>query len=517
MKIVTVEQMQDLEARSEKAGVSTDSLMEKAGLAVAQKVLDELGSVTNSRVLVLAGPGNNGGDGLVAARHLYAWGVTVHIYLCGRKKESDPKPDLARKQGFQSIDSAQDSNLSRLEQLLSSSQMVVDAVLGTGRARPLEGVIKEVFQRLARARENNPRLRLLALDLPTGLNADTGAIDPMCVASDVTVTLGNPKVGLFYFPGAEKVGRLEVVDIGIPVGLDAEIGLELMTPQWAKRNLPERQLQAHKGSFGKALVVAGSKNYIGAAYLACTAATRVGAGLVTLATPQSLQPSLAAKLTEVTYIPLPESEPGAVSAEAMSLIRESISDYDALLVGCGLGQAQTTRAFIEKAICSGDTLPPTILDADALNILAKRPEWWENMKAEGVLTPHPGEMARLTGQSIGGIERDRIGQAKGAAQKWNQVVVLKGAYTVVASPEGRTMVSPFANPGLASAGTGDVLAGAIVGLLAQGLAPIEATCLGVYLHGTAGEDVRKEFGDTGMVAGDLLPVLPKVIKNLRAI
>ena len=517
MKIVTVDQMQELERRSQEVGVSTDTLMEKAGLAVAQKVRHTLGHLVGVPILVLVGPGNNGGDGLVTARHLHSWGAQVRVYLCARRNEDDPKLDLVLKQGAKVIEVSNDRGMVQLEEHLASSHMVIDAVLGTGTARPIKGELKEIFVRLGRARENTSQTRLLALDLPSGLNADNGATDPICVGADITVTLGNPKVGLFSFPGAEKVGKLEVVDIGIPPGLDNQVRLDLMTPQWAEETLPRRPSHAHKGSFGKALVVVGSRNYIGAAYLACAAATRVGAGLVTLATPQSLQPPLASKLTEVTHIPLPELDPypGAVSAEAIPMVGENLPNYEALLIGCGLGQAPTTEAFVEKIILSGLELPPTILDADALNILARRPQWWKEVKGRAILTPHPGEMARLTSDTVRDIEGKRVEQARKAAKQWNQVVVLKGAYTVVASPDDWAMVSPFANPGLASAGTGDVLAGAIVGLLAQGVAPFDAACLGVYLHGAAGEEVRRDMGDTGMVAGDLLPVLPRVIKGLR--
>ena len=514
MKIVTIEEMQELERRSEEAGVSTDALMENAGLAVARKVEEYVGSVTDASVLMLIGPGNNGGDGLVAARHLHSWGARVHVYLCKRNKDPDPKLELAKEQWIEIIDSTEDHGFGLLKGLLASSRVVVDAVLGTGRARPIEGVLKEVFLSLRAARERGGSL-LVSLDLPSGLDADTGAVDPLCVEADVTFALASPKSGLFCFPGAEKVGRLEVVDIGIPPGLDERVQLQLMTEEWASKALPERALRAHKGSFGKALVVAGSRNYVGAAYLSCTAATRVGAGLVTLATPQSLQAALAAQMAEVTYIPLPETQPGAVSLEAKDEVLESLPEYDALLVGCGLGQAETTRAFVQEAIMGQANLPPLVLDADALNILSSVPDSLKSMPEMAIVTPHPGEMGRLASRSVGEIEKDRLKSARNAAADWNKIVVLKGAFTVVASPGGYAMVSPFANPGLASAGTGDVLAGSIVGLLAQGLSPMEAACLGVYLHGVAGEAVRNELGDTGMVAGDLLPALPRVIKRLK--
>jgi len=263
-------------------------------------------------------------------------------------------------------------------------------------------------------------------------------------------------------------------------------------------------------------VVAGSINYIGAAYLACSGAMRVGAGLVTLATAASLQPILAAKLTEVTYLPLPESSPGIVSPEAVSVIQPELERYQVLLFGCGLGQSQSAIK-LTKSLFLGKkaALPALILDADALNILAGIPDWWQKLAADAVITPHPGEMARLAKSSIDEVQADRSGMATRKAAEWRKTVVLKGAYTVVATPPGKSMTSPFANPGLASAGTGDVLAGAIAGLVAQGLSLFDGAALGVYLHGKAGDIVKAVMGDTGMTASDLLPVLPLAIKRLK--
>ena len=515
MKVVTSDQMRQLEARSEQAGVSTDELMERAGLAVARRVRHHVGHLVGAPVVVLVGPGNNGGDGLVAARHLHAWEARVLVYLCLDRREPDPKLATVRDRGLSIVRASQDQGLSELKKALASAPIVVDSVLGTGQARPIEGALNAILLELAETRARRAEMRILALDLPTGLNSDTGAVDPVCPAADITVTLGYPKVGLFAFPGADKVGALEIVDIGVPAGLDGDVGVELMTAGWASDVLPGRPPAAHKGTFGRTLVVAGSRNYIGAAYLAAMAATRAGAGLVTVATPQSLISSLAAKAIEPTYLPLPEASPGVVSPEAASLILESLPGYDALLVGCGMGQAPATRGLLERLLYSGTPLPPTVVDADGLNILSMTRGWWKRFPAEAVVTPHPGEMSRLTGKSTGAVQGDRMGNCVESAVKWIKTTVLKGAHTVVAFPGGKAMLSPYANPGLASAGTGDVLAGTIAGLLSQGLTLGNAAALGVYLHGAAGEQVRDELGDTGMIASDLLPALPRAIKALR--
>jgi NAD(P)H-hydrate epimerase len=311
-------------------------------------------------------------------------------------------------------------------------------------------------------------------------------------------------------------GQVTIVDIGIPEYLVKDAAMELITGEWANSVLPIRPLEANKGSFGRVLVVAGSINYIGAAYLACSGAMRAGAGLVTLATAGSLQPILAAKLTETTYLPLPESEPGIISDEAVDLVLDELRNYQALLLGCGLGQNKNVMSFIRSVLLQQESiLPPLVLDADALNTMAKTPDWWRKLTDDAILTPHPGEMARLTGALVAEIQADRIGITKRTASEWGKTIILKGAYTVVAAPDGRCRISPVANAGLASAGTGDVLAGVIAGLLTQGLNPFDAAALGVWLHAQAGKMVKVELGDAGMIASDLLPVLPKVIKKLK--
>ena len=516
MKIVSSDQMRQIEARSESAGVSTDALMEQAGLAVAKRVRHHVGRLPGARVLVMVGPGNNGGDGLVAARHLDSWGAHVVVYLCLSRRQPDPKLDIARQGSLTVLDASRDEGREQLRKALESSPVVVDAVLGTGRARPIEGPLKSMLQDLADARSKRPEMRVLALDLPSGLDADTAAADPVCPTADVTVCLGHPKVGLFGFPGADRVGRLEVVDIGLPANAGHDVTLGLMTPEWARTKLPARPLSAHKGTFGRTLVVAGSRNYVGAAYLASAAATRVGAGLVTVATPQSLIPSLAARAVEPTYVPLPETSFGLLSADAAQVVMETVGGYDALLVGCGMGQSSGARDVVEHLLDPDTRLPPTVVDADGLNILAKSNAWWERFSFPAVVTPHPGEMARLRGQPLEDLAQDeRLSLAVASAAAWNKVTILKGAYSLVAFPDGNAMQSPFANPGLASAGTGDVLAGTIAGLLSQGCSLEDAASLGVYLHGMAGEVVRDELGDAGMVASDLLPALPRAIKALQ--
>ena len=516
MKIVTVDEMRRLEEATAAQGVSTDTLMERAGLAVAKEAGKALGTVAGSRVLVLVGPGKNGGDGLVAARHLQRWGAAVTAYLVLQRPREDPKLCLAQERGVATIDASGDPDLSTLDGKIARSPLVIDAVLGTGRARPLEGVVRDVMDHLSSARSRHPGIIVMALDVPTGMNADTGQADPACPRADITVTFGYPKVGHFQFPGAQKLGRLEVVDIGIPDRLAAGINQELLTNEWVRSRLPSRSLDAHKGTFGHALVIAGSRNYVGAAYLAAQGAARVGPGLVTLASPRSVYPILASKLTEVIHLPLPEDEEGRFHPDGVDLIKENLHHYTSLLVGCGFRLSEDLQEFLRKLLLAPpEPSLPVVIDADGLNNLSEIDGWWRDLECQAVLTPHPGEMSTLTGVATPDIQARRIDMAREWSARWGKVVALKGAYTVIATPEGICRVSPFANPGLASGGTGDVLTGVIAGLMAQGLSPEESTCCGVYLHGAAGEEVRKELGDTGTLAGDLLPALPKAIKEVR--
>jgi NAD(P)H-hydrate epimerase len=482
--------------------------MENAGLAVANEVRALLGAIEGRHILALVGPGNNGGDALVAARHLHDWGANVHLCLYRRKTEGDKNFSLAVERG---ITYTQAEDLPHLPPI----DVVIDAFFGTGRLRPLEGAVKAVLQQVRAVKEETPGVLIVALDLPSGLDADSGAIDPACLNADVTVTLGFPKLGLFSFPGAERVGRLKIADIGIPQSLAEDVPTELITAEEVRELLPKRPKNANKGTFGRVLVVSGSINYIGAAYLACEGAIRVGAGLVSLATPKSLQPILAAKLTEVTYTPLPEAEPGIVHPEAAGILLKQLEGYDVLLLGCGLGQSPEAVEFVKSSLYSLPQGKPIVLDADGLNNMAKSPGWWQGLDCQAVLTPHPGEMARLCGLSVPQIQEKRLEVAQEYAAKWQQTVVLKGAYTAIAAPKGKAKLCPVANAGLASAGTGDVLCGAIAGLMAQGLSPFAAATCGVFLHAMAGELVQEELGDAGMLASDLLPKLPLVLKGIK--
>jgi hydroxyethylthiazole kinase-like uncharacterized protein yjeF len=560
MKVVTTAEMRALEQAADAAGHSYAAMMDLAGRAVAEAIVAQAGvagGAEGARVLILVGPGNNGGDGLVAARYLHGWGHECTVYVWKRQAEGDPLLERVREEGIPTV-WAKDDDGRRLATLADECDVLVDALLGTGAAGPLRGTLRALLERVGRAVAERraprpPRWEALglppqqeaetgrvplvvAVDGPSGLDFDTGAIDEAALSADLTVTFGCPKLGQFTFPGAARLGTLLVADIGLRAELTAPLPTEVAMPALVRSLLPKRSADAHKGTFGRALVVGGSSNYVGAPCLAAEGAYRCGAGLVTLAVAERIQPIAAAHLAEATYLLLPH-DLGAITEEALKVLAEAIDGYNALLVGPGLGTEERTGGFVRGLVGAGGAasrravgfaarseplapagplpLPPLVLDADALNLLAQQEGWWERLPAETVITPHPGEMARLTGVGLAEIAQDRLGLARRQAASWRVTVLLKGAYSVVAAPDGRATIIPFANPLLSSAGSGDVLAGAVVGLLAQGLSAYDAAVCAAYLHGLAGALRRQEIGAAGLLAGDLLPLLPVAMRQVR--
>jgi ADP-dependent NAD(P)H-hydrate dehydratase / NAD(P)H-hydrate epimerase len=516
VKILNVEQVQKAERESSKFGISLDMLMQNAGKAVAERVKSALGDIHRKTITILIGPGNNGGDGLVAARHLHSWEAGVKVYICGKRPQSDPVFDAAVKNGVTIVKSEDDPNLNKLNEWLLESDAVVDAVFGTGNLRKISGTYYDILSSLNHAGNSDPDLKIIALDLPAGLNADSGDVDEVTPFADETITLGFPKIGLFNMPGAEHAGRINVADIGIPAELVDYVNLNLLTEKTVKPLLPCRSITSHKGTYGKVLALTGSKNYPGAAYLACSGAIRSGSGLTTLAITENLQPVLASKLSETTYLPLSYDEEGLPAKGAADIINSNLVNYNVLLTGCGLGQTQQVKTLLKSVLIDNENLPEKmVIDADGLNFLSEIPEWQHKIQGDVILTPHPGEMSRLTGLNIGEIQSNRLETAARFAEEWGKTVVLKGAYTVICSSDGRVCVSPFANAGLSSAGTGDVLSGTIAGFLAQGLNHFDAAVCGVYIHALAAEIVKERLGDCGMTASDLFSALPQAIRQLR--
>ena len=510
-RIVTTTEMQALERAADAGGHSFAAMMLSAGRQVADEILLRYSART---VLVLAGPGNNGGDGLVCALALQAAGVQVRVYLW--KRRTDPAADYgghfqaAVAAGIATARVEEDAGLATLREWLRCA-VVVDALLGTGANRPVAGELAALLDAV-RAARGEQRFQVVAVDCASGLDCTTGAVDPHTLRPDLTVTFAHAKTGHFVFPGAGCVGELVVSDIGIPPALSADIRTFFLTPGLVRGWLPLRPADSHKGAFGKVLLAVGSEQYPGAAYLSCAGAGRAGAGLVTGAVTRTVWPLAASRLAEATWLPLPavqvDEVQGVVAGEAAALLASRLTGYDALVLGCGLGNAAPTRQFVADLLAQ--PLPPTVIDADGLNCLAQLADWPARLPAASVLTPHPAEMARLCGLTVAEVMAGRWELARRMAAAWGCVVLLKWPYTVIAAPKGWLAVLPVATAALATAGAGDVLAGVIGGLLAQGAAPFQAACAGAWLHAQAGLRCAAEIGVAGVLAADLLERLPRV-------
>ncbi len=554
-RLVSVVEMRALEQAAFARGVTPAALMETAGLGVARVLRRWLGSrpagktpsapssrrrtLADETLLYLIGSGNNGGDGLIVARALAPYARATRIYLV-RDRGDDPLVAAAQAAGAIVQPGTTDAGRNRLAAWLREASVVVDAILGIGAAPPLRGLAQEVLAAVRQARRGTwPRT--VAVDVPSGIDSDSGRADPVAFTADTTISTGPVKVGLYLPPAAGLVGRIQCVDLELLTAGSAQsderlggaetacqsaemlaavpVKTVLATAPALAAQLPPRPSFSHKGTFGKALVVGGCVQYTGAPGLAARAAGRVGAGLVTLGLAASIQPIVGATLLDATYLPLPDETPGSLGPQAAVPLLAAAEGYDAVLIGPGLGRAPGVDEFVAAVVrwlaTGGEQPYGIVVDADALNALAGTAIWSELAPGRCILTPHPGEMARLVGCSVAEVQARRVPIAREAAQRWQQIVVLKGAPTVVAAPDGLVTVLPFANPALATAGTGDVLAGTIVGLLAQGVPPHAAARLGVWLHGTAGERVRAQRGVAGAAASDLLPQLPAAIRHLR--
>ncbi len=519
MHIVTVAEMRELEARAESEyGLTSPILMENAGKSAAEilaHLIRRQHKIGGLEILVLVGPGNNGGDGLVMARYLEHWGAIVSLYRWKEQRLTIQGKD---------VDAAETP--AALEKTLHLAEYVLDALLGTGRSRPLPESMRSLLSMVKQERERRNTLRVVAVDLPTGLNADTGEVDPGTIPADITITLACPKQGFFFFPGRDYIGELYVGDIGLPAELESSLQTEMLTGDLVDSLLPQRPLNSNKGTFGKVMLLCGSPPYPGSAYLAGSAAGRVGAGLVTLAVTEQMLPIYASAFHEGTFVLLPEEQAG--SFERVTTLMNHLKGYRALLTGPGLGQSPYIREVILKLLEDLRTMPDEqrpylIIDADGLNNLSALERWWTLLPKDTVITPHPGEMGRLCkGIKVSGGSIDRLDLARRMAQEWQVTLVLKGACTIITHPEQgarevpcSTRINWLANPALATAGTGDVLAGMVAGLLAQNVKPFDAASAAVYLHTVAANLVSEEIGYAGLLASDLLPQIPRAMRKIR--
>lgn len=539
MKLVTVSQMLAIEKEANANGLSYATMMENAGRGLAEVISDLFASDEGFEAFGLVGPGNNGGDTLVALERLALQGWRTRAYLVKRKPD-----DLVKRlktAGGEILHAEQDDNFQSLSTFLETADVLLDGLLGTGFKLPLKAEMAEVLAAAGRVLESldEPPF-VIAVDCPSGVDCDSGQAAEECLQADMTVTMAAVKQGLLKLPAFAWVGNLKMVEIGLPPDLPS---LQTIQTEVADENLvadllPPRPLDAHKGTFGTALIAAGSANYTGAAMLSGKAAYRAGAGLVTMAVPAMLHGVLAGHFPEATWVLLPH-ERGGIAREAAEALSKHFERATALLLGPGFGLEDTTRDFLYdlltgKAMVKKNAprigflpseaeqadeaargkLPPLVVDADGLRLLAKLDDWSKLLPAPAVLTPHPGEMAALTGLTTEAIQADRLAVATRFATEWGHVVVLKGAFTVVAAPDGRATIIPVASPTLARAGSGDVLAGLIVGLRAQGLEAYAAAVAGAWIHAQAGLEAGREVGSAAAVlAGDILEAVSNVMSR----
>ena len=538
MKLVTVSQMQAIEKEADENGLTFDQMMENAGRGLADIILDMYAEDVEPEVVGLVGPGNNGGDTLVAMSTLASKGWKARAYLIKRKKDDLVKRFVAAGGEILSGDNA----FQQLAEGIDTADVLLDGVLGTGIKLPLKKEIAELLSEVNDILDGMEETPLVvAVDCPSGVDCDSGEVADETIAADLTATMAAVKQGLLKLPAFEYAGDLEVVEIGLPDDLPSfqELKTEVADPDSIAALLPERSLDSYKGTFGTALIAAGSVNYTGAALLAGEAAYRVGAGLVTMAIPASLHGTLAGRFPEATWVLLPH-EMGVISSNAAEVLAKNFERASALLIGPGFGTENSTKEFIEnilegkysakkstqrigfvrqeseKSEENTAKLPPLVFDADGLKLLAQIKDWYKKIPAPAILTPHPGEMSALTGLSKEEIQENRQEIAGKYAREWGHVVILKGAFTVIASPDGQMTMIPVASPALARAGTGDVLAGLIVGLRAQGLDAFNAAVAGAWIHAQAGLYAADDLGTTASVlAGDVLDSVSDVISDLE--
>ncbi len=514
MDLVTASEMQRMDRETiESFGLPGRLLMENAGRGATAFFIENLCPMCGDTIGVMAGRGNNGGDGFVMARYLHQKGLSVKVFLL-----SDPKQvvgdarlnlDLLAPLNIEVIHLPDQAAFEAATALLAEPTMWIDALLGTGLNADVRGYFKAAIAFL-----NAAAKPIFAVDIPSGLNADTGQVQGFCVKADATATFAFAKVGHLLHPGVQHTGRLKVIDIGIPAHIVEKVGCRqhLLTPGGSRRLLRPRDPQAHKGSTGHLLVVAGKSGTTGAAAMTAMAALRTGAGLVTLGCPQGVQALVAQQTLEAMTVGLAETHLGGLSAKALPQILGLASGRKCIAVGPGMGTESDTGTLLEGLLNQSPL--PLVIDADGLNLLADRIELLAQAKVPVILTPHPGEMARLTGQTTADLLKDRVATARSFAVTHGVVLVLKGARSIVARPDGHVWVNSSGNSGMASGGMGDVLTGVIAGLVTQDYAPEAAARLGVYLHGAAGDALARTIGPQGYLASDLMAALPRELADL---
>jgi hydroxyethylthiazole kinase-like uncharacterized protein yjeF len=523
LKILTVAEMKEVDRLStERAGIASLALMENAGGAVAKFAQERFRDLSRQPIVVLCGKGNNGGDGFVVARHLKRAGAKPEVILCASEEEvrGDAAENLKRWKAFPGDlkVAASETEWARVSFLLSGNAIIIDALLGTGLRGAAAGFLQRVIHDTNALR--GQRSTVVAVDIPSGLEADTGEHPGQTIRADYTITFTAPKVGMLLRDAPTWMGNLIVRDIGSPPALIEDMGkgdLRWLEAREFGALAAPRKAAGNKGDYGHALIVAGSVGKTGAAVLASWAGLRVGAGLVTVATPEPALAAIAAHTPEIMTEPLPATHAGTISPRCLEngYFESLLERKRALAIGPGLSTQKETQEFIRAIVKMRDG-PPVILDADGLNAFAGRAGELKQAKPIAI-TPHPGEMARLVGGSVPDVQANRLAIARKAAAAWNIFVILKGQQTVIAAPDGRVAINSTGNPGMATGGTGDVLTGMLAGLTAQyySLDWFNVLCFGVYLHGLAGDVAFTDHEEAPLMASDLIRAIPRALSQFR--
>jgi NAD(P)H-hydrate epimerase len=510
MRLVTNEQMRRIDSRAQReCHIPGSVLMENAGRGSVE-ILSGYFDLRRIKVLVACGVGNNGGDGMVIARYLKNRGSAVKVLLIGRKADlkgdAREKMTAAEKTGIEIVPVREPGRF-RAQLKAFRPDCIIDAIFGTGFRGEPRAPFVPVIEAI-----NDADAFILAIDIPSGVNGDTGAYQKACVIADATAIMCLPKRGNYLYPGREFCGDLHLVDIGVPGKLTAEGYPQLIGYELVRQLIPRRPPDGNKGTFGRVLMIAGARGYSGAAVLAARAAFRTGAGLVHIAAPRGIMNILEKKILEAVKVPLPETDQETIGRAAEPVLRPLIEQSDVLVVGPGITSHPETARLVRGLLPK--IRRPMIIDADALNILAQDPRLIRKIRAPFILTPHPGEFARLVRSSPRSVNERRIDWTVKYARQWGGVVVLKGAPTVIASPAGDVFVNPTGNSGLATAGSGDVLAGMIAGFLAQTRMPLESALCGVFLHGLAADRKVKQNTEYSLIAGDLIEQIPGTLNYI---
>ncbi|OGR24462.1 MAG: bifunctional ADP-dependent (S)-NAD(P)H-hydrate dehydratase/NAD(P)H-hydrate epimerase [Desulfobacterales bacterium RIFOXYA12_FULL_46_15] len=516
MLLVTADEMQDMDQKTIRSfGIPGLVLMESAGRGAVDALLSKINTKDIKNIAVMAGRGNNGGDGFVMARYLMEKGFKVTAFLLASKEavKGDARVNmqffetLCGHSSFSSlVEIKNEGELKTNKTRILHHDLFIDAILGTGLNAELKGVVKDAVELM-----NKSGKPVFSVDIPSGLNADTGKPLGSAVKAFATAAFAFAKAGHILYPGNIHTGELSIIDIGIPkfIADEKKIQLRLVEKQDIAAFFPPREFDSHKGSFGHVLVIAGSTGKTGAAAFCADAAMRCGTGLVTLGIPESLNPVMESLVLEPMTHPLPEKETGFLSETCLKDILGLLKGKQALALGPGLGTREGTKKLVQELIEQSPV--PLVLDADAVNCIAENPGILKKKTQPAILTPHPGEMARLCNLTTRDIWEDRIGIARKFASEFEVILVLKGAQTVIALPDGKAFINPTGNPGMASGGMGDVLTGMTAGFLAQGFSPENASLAGVYIHGLCADILSKKMGNFGFLAKDMINAIPKTI------